>query len=125
VDVDPEGVFVLTSGRSGEEDPGLDDELGDELERPEALLDRVLVVGRRGKVGAVSDATQKAPENLLKGVEERNLNHVQIKVLINVLLCEQLIQYSYTNATVLVTLTPASTQNLLKTSWTFNSAVHV
>jgi hypothetical protein len=62
VDVDPEGVLVLTSGRSGEEDPGLDDELGDELERPEALLDRVLVVGRRGQVGAVSDATQKAPE---------------------------------------------------------------
>jgi hypothetical protein len=61
VDVDPEGVLVLTSGRSGEENPGLDDELGDELERPEALLDRVLVVGRGGKVGAVSDATQKAP----------------------------------------------------------------
>jgi hypothetical protein len=72
VNIHPEGVLVLTSGRSGEEDPGLDDELGDELERPEAFLDRVLVVGRRGQVGTVSDATQKTPGNLLEGVKERN-----------------------------------------------------
>ena len=62
VNVHPEGVLVLTSGRPGEEDPGLDDELRDELEGPETLLDRVLVIGRRRQVGAVSDAADEAPE---------------------------------------------------------------
>ena len=87
VDVHPEGVFVLPSGRSGEENPGLDDELGDELEGPEALLDRVLVIGRGGQVGAVSDATQKAPANTLEGVKHRNLNHVKKKVALMILYC--------------------------------------
>ncbi len=58
-------------------------------------------------------------KKILEAVKERNLNHVQIKVLIKVLLCEQLIQYSKW------LLPPASTQNLMKTSWIFNSTVHI
>jgi len=64
VDVDPEGVLVLTPGRSGEQDPGLDDELGDELQRPEALLDRLLQLRRRRQVSAVPHAADEAPVKL-------------------------------------------------------------
>ena len=61
VDVDPEGVLVLTPGGPGEQDPGLDDELGDELERPEALLDRLLQLGGGRQVGAVPHAADETP----------------------------------------------------------------
>ena len=60
MDIDPEGVLVLTPGGPGEQDPGLDDELGDELERPEALLDRLLQLRGGREVSAVSNAADEA-----------------------------------------------------------------
>ena len=62
VDVDDERVLVLAAGGAGEQEPGLDHELGDVLQAFEAFLDRFLTFRLRHEVRAVSDAAQKSPE---------------------------------------------------------------
>ena len=58
VNVDSERVLVLAASRSGEQDPGLDHELGNELQRTEALLDRLLIIRGCGEVSTVTNTAQ-------------------------------------------------------------------
>ena len=75
--VHPEAVFKLATGCSGKQQPRLDDEFEDVLQRAKALLDGLLLVGGINPIGTVLDTREQTPARCITRIRHFFVKYLQ------------------------------------------------